>query len=163
MEAHVVEGRSPTESQPSPATLVPRRGADRRRRPTPAVSRFTFVGGRRRGGRRAGETENTFVDVHGGGLFVALMAALMLNLADAGFTMHFLARGGTEANPIVDQVIQLGVLPFVLLKTVGVGACLLVLCAAKNFRAARIGLGVVIAGYAALLGWHLFLLTCVVE
>ena len=135
------------------------RGPDRRQRPTPLLSRYTLVGGRRRVGRRDGENANVFVDLYGTRLLVALMAALMLNLADAAFTMYFLARGGTEANPIVDQVIQTGVVPFVLLKTIGVGACLVVLCLAKNFRAARIGLSVVIVGYGLLLGWHLFLWT----
>ena len=135
-----------------------RRGLDRRRRPTPMLSRWALFGGRRRGARRAGERANEFVDVHGTGMFLVVTAILMLNYLDAWFTMYFLSHGGTELNPLVDAVIGMGVMPFIFLKSLGIGFCVLVLTMTKNFAVARFGMGVILVGYTALLGWHLYLL-----
>lgn len=133
-------------------------GPDRRQRPTPALSRYTFFGGRRRsGGRRAMENDGAFVDVHGAGLFLVVLAVIALNFLDAWFTMFFLSLGGEELNPVMDAVIREGTLPFVLAKSVGIGICVAVLTIAKNFRFARIGLAVVLVGYALLFGWHMWL------
>jgi hypothetical protein len=132
-------------------------GSDRRRRPTPALSRYTFFGGRRRGGRRPGENEASFVDLHGPGLLAVVLGIVALNFLDAWFTMFFLSHGGEELNPIMDAVIREGTLAFVLLKSLGIGICVAVLTIAKNFRFARVGLGFVLVGYAALFGWHMYL------
>ncbi len=133
-------------------------GPDRRRRPTPALSRYTFFGGRRRaGGRRAHENDDAFVDVHGPGLFLVVLAVIALNFLDAWFTMFFLSIGGEELNPVMDAVIREGTLPFILAKSVGIGICVAVLTVAKNFRFARVGLAVVLVGYALLFGWHMWL------
>lgn len=121
------------------------------------LSRYALFGGRRRAARRAGETV-WFVDRHGPALFLVVTAILALNVLDAFFTIYFLTYGGTELNPIVAYVLQLGSWPFILGKSLGIGVCILVLSIAKNFRAARIGLGVVLIGYLALLCWHLTLL-----
>jgi hypothetical protein len=133
-------------------------GPDRRQRPTPALSRYTFFGGRRRsGGRRAHENDGSFVDVHGAGLFLVVLAVIALNFLDAWFTMYFLSLGGEELNPVMDAVIREGTLPFILAKSVGIGICVAVLTIAKNFRFARLGLAVVLVGYALLFGWHMWL------
>jgi hypothetical protein len=120
--------------------------------------RFTFLGGRRRGGRRDGENDGTFVDVHGPALFAIVTGIVALNLLDAWFTLLFLSHGGRELNPLVDTILGWGNWPFVVFKTIGIGLCMVFLVLTKNFRAARIGIGVVLAGYGALLGWHLYLL-----
>lgn len=86
-----------------------------------------------------------------------VLAVVALNFLDAWFTMLFLSHGGEELNPIMDAVIRQGTMPFVLAKSVGIGICVAVLTVAKNFRFARVGLGIVLVGYAALLGWHLHL------
>ena len=136
-----------------------RRGFDRRRRPTPMFSRYALFGGRRRAVRRVDDDPQQFVDQYGSGLFLVVLAIVALNFLDAWFTIFFLSHGGTELNPLVDSVIRLGLLPFILLKSVGIGFCVVVLTVAKNFRTARFGLGVVLLGYTALLGgWHLYLL-----
>ncbi len=122
------------------------------------LSRYTFFGGRRRGGRRGDENDGAFVDQHGTLLFVGVTAIVALNVLDAFFTILFLSYGGRELNPLVDMVLQFGVWPFLLLKSAGIGVCVGVLTITKNFRAARIGIGFVLGGYLLLLGWHLFLL-----
>ncbi len=135
--------------------------SDRRRRPTPMFSRYVLWGGRRRDVRRADEREGAFVDVHGPRLFALVLAILALNLLDAWFTLVFLSHGGKELNPMVQMVLDLGghPLPFLFLKTFGIGVLCAYLTLAKNFRSARIGLWIVFGGYSVLLGWHLYLLT----
>ncbi|MBK8976925.1 MAG: hypothetical protein IPM29_13480 [Planctomycetes bacterium] len=128
------------------------------------LSRFTFLGGRRRtGGRRPGENEAVFVDLYGPGLLLVVLAIVVLNFLDAWFTTLFLSMGGQELNPIVDHVLGWGSAPFALLKSLGIGLCVIMLTMTKGFRIARLGLGVILGGYALLLGWHLFLLTHVAE
>jgi len=123
-------------------------------------SRYTFWGGRRRGGRRLGETEDVFVDRYGLRLMVIVMAIILLNLADAWFTLYFLSHGGQELNPIVQGILDLSIhpWPFLIFKTIGIGFACAFLALTKNFRCARWGMCVVFGGYLLLLLWHLYLL-----
>ncbi len=141
------------------ATIAPRQG-DRRRVPTPMLSRYTFLGGRRRTVRRENERDGAFVDVHGPRILVLVIAIVALNLLDAWFTLLFLSHGGRELNPVVQSVLDLDShpWPFLLFKTLGIGCACAFLTVTKNFRPARIGLWVVFVGYSVLLGWHLYLL-----
>lgn len=136
------------------------RGPDRRQRPTPWLSRYTFLGGRRRsGGRRPGEDRNAFVDLYSSRLLVAAAAVMILNFLDAWFTMLFLSHGGQELNPVMNYVLQFGVWPFIFVKSLGIGLCVVVLTITKNFRFAQMGTAAVLGGYLLLLMWHLFLYT----
>jgi len=145
-----------------PADLAAERRvrADRRRQPTTMWSRYALFGGRRRTARRAEEREGSFVDVHGPRILLLVLAIVALNLLDAWFTLLFLAHGGTELNPFVQALFDLGGHPWLFLgfKTLGIGLCCGFLVLTKNFRPARIGLWAVLGGYALLLGWHLYLL-----
>lgn len=147
-------------ADPTPAASTERRGADRRRRPTPMWSRYAIFGGRRRHVRRDSERDGAFVDVHGPGLLLVVLGVVALNLMDAWFTLLFLSHGGREMNPVVQSVLDLGghPWPFLLLKTVGIGCAAAFLVMTKNFRPARWGLWFVSIGYLTLLGWHLYLL-----
>lgn len=135
-----------------------RRFVDRRRRPTPMFSRYTLFGGRRVGVRRTTDDGEVFVDRYGPGVLVAVLAIVLLNLADAYFTLLFLAHGGQEMNPLVDRVLAHGSEVFILFKTLGIGVCAAFLTITNNFRAARLGIWVVLSGYTLLLCWHLLLL-----
>jgi hypothetical protein len=137
-----------------------RRAADRRQQPTRMWSRYVFSGGRRRTIRRREERDGAFVDVHGPRALLLVLTILVLNLADAWFTLLFLSHGGREMNPVVQGVLDLGghPWPFVLLKTVGIGIACTFLTMTKHFRPARLGLCFVAIGYTVLLGWHLWLL-----
>ena len=149
-------------AKPAVVGVVERRAAsDRRREPTPMFSRHAFFGGRRRQPRRAAERDGAFVDVHGLRVFAVVMLIVLLNLADAWFTLLFLSYGGQQLNPVVQQVLDLSAhpWPFLVFKTIGIGCACCFLTLTKNFRSARIGLWVVFAGYTLLLGWHLYLLT----
>ena len=140
---------------PVPADTWP--AVDRRQTPTSPFSRHVWFGGRRRSNAHPMEVEGSFVDQHGPGLFLAVLVVLLLNVLDALFTVYFLSYGGRELNPIMDWVLKFGVMPFLMVKTVGIGVGVVLLALAKNFRAARFGLGFVMVGYTLLFGWHILL------
>jgi hypothetical protein len=133
------------------------RGTDRREKKTPRLSRWTFLGGRRRGPRRSEERDGAFVDLYGTGLLLALMWIALANVADCFFTLVHLQSGGAEVNPVADLLLRTGLLNFVLLKSGLVSLALLVLCLHKNLRIAKIGIWGAAAAYAVLIVYHLAL------
>ncbi len=135
-------------------------GRDRRMRPTPMLSRFSFVG-RRRGFRRQGEGMNAYVDRYGFGILAVSAGIMILCALDALFTLLYLQKGGSELNPVMDAAIRLGVVPFVSIKCALTIAGVLFLCLHKNFRFVR-GLLVGVLGlYLALLGYHVYIASLV--
>ena len=122
------------------------------------LTRFLFVG-RRRGGRREGEGERTYVDRPGTGVIVAFLSLTLFSVADAYFTLRELSMGCTEANPVMRAALELGNGPFVVIKTVVtlLGAGFLALH--KNWPLGRRCLAVAVLGYAALTVYHVFGLT----
>ena len=133
------------------------RGPDRRRRPTPRLSRYTFFGGRRRGGRRAREELGTFVDQYSPRLFGLLVWVALMNAGDSFFTLIHLQAGGIELNPVADWLLGSGRFGFVLYKSILITLPLMVLCLHKNFPLARLGLWAAAGTYTLLLGYHLSL------
>jgi hypothetical protein len=156
----VATTRVPDLGEQQAAASERRHRVDRRRRPTPMWSRYALFGGRRRSVRRVEEREGAFVDVHGPRLLVLVLTIVALNVLDAWFTLLFLSHGGRELNPVVQAVLDLGAhpWPFLLMKTIGIGAACAFLALTKNFRCARFGLWFVLLGYTVLLGWHCHLL-----
>jgi hypothetical protein len=134
------------------------RGPSRRREPTPRFSRYTFFGGRRRRGRREGETEGTFVDQYSGRLVAIMLWIAVMNAADSFFTLLHLQSGGIELNPVAEAMLQTGRIGFVLLKSLLITIPLIVLTMHKNFPLARLGIWTAAAAYTVLLGYHLALL-----
>jgi hypothetical protein len=134
------------------------RGPDRRRGPTPRFSRFAWLGGRRRAGRRGGETENSFVDQYSGRMWLFLVWIAVMNGADSFFTIYHLQNGGVEINPVADLMLTTGRVGFVVLKSVLIALPLIVLCVHKNFALARAGLWIAAATYTLLFLYHLSLL-----
>ena len=152
---------SVSSSGPIAIPLGPEDRVDRDRRfcPTPLFCRETLFGGRRRSGRRLGETSSVFVDLHGPMLFTVALAIVALNVLDAWFTILLLSYGGQEMNPVVAMVLTWGIGPFIACKSIGIGVCLAFLTLTKNFPISRIGMGTVLLGYLALLFWHLYLVS----
>lgn len=144
-----------------PARRPDRRGPDRRTRPTPMISRFTLFGGRRAGDRRderaVGAAAATYVDRYEPWLAAALVAIGALCALDAVFTLIYLQKGGTEANPLMDHLIGWGPQPFVIVKCGITNLGLMVLCLHKNFRHVKKVIGGLLFLYSALLVYHLYL------
>ena len=150
---------APTSEPTAPDAPRTFRGPDRRTRPTPRLSRYSFFGGRRQGARRTDEEEGSFVDVYGARLFLTVAWVSLMNVGDSFFTLYHLQAGGIELNPVAQQLLNLGRVEFVLWKTVMISLALIVLILHKNFGLARWGLAASTATYTALFGWHLYLLT----
>lgn len=144
---------------PDPAS-ADGRGPDRRKRPTPILSRWSLRGGRRgAGGRRPGENDRAFVDVYPPRDAALLIAFLFLNLLDAHFTLVYLQRGGEEANPIAVGLLNLGMGSFIFLKGLGISAGAVFFCLLRNWRNARLGVLLVLFFYQILFAYHLLLYT----
>ena len=134
-----------------------RRGGDRRQGPTPIFSRHTFLGGRRQGDRRLAGSPNQYVDRYEAWLVGALVAISALCALDAVFTLLYIQKGGSEANPVMAAVIEWGPRPFLILKCVVTNLGLMILCLHKNFRYVKAVIGSLLGVYGLLLVYHLWL------
>jgi Domain of unknown function (DUF5658) len=146
----------PGAAPPSEPPVRPR-GPDRRRRPTPILSRYTFSGGQRVAGRREGETDNIYVDVYSPRLVILLLFFFALTVVDSVSTLVYLGKGGRELNPIAQWMIDQGPSFFVIAKGVLSGLCLLFVMLHKTFRPARVAMAVGFSFYFALGAYHLVL------
>ena len=122
---------------------------DRRRCPTPIISRFTFRGGKRRHIRRGDEKrKHLFVDLYSKRLLIAVVAVLLLSCIDAYLTLTLIERGVViEANPFMAYLMNYGVMPFTITKFIVTASALIILCLFKNVRITRIGLPIAINIY----------------
>jgi len=139
-------------------SALDRRGLDRRHEATPRLSRYSFVGGRRRGARRAGEEVHSFVDQYGQRMWALLAWVALMNAGDSFFTLLHLQDGAIELNPVAGWMLTTGRIGFVLLKSILITLPLVVLCLHKNFPLARMGLWLAAVVYTALVGYHIWLL-----
>ena len=136
-----------------------RRGpSDRRQRPPRLLPRYSFVG-RRRGGRREGETRNVYVDRYSSEEWALASGVLILSFADLVFTLVHLAAGGKEANPVMDWFLQVGgEHAFTAAKTaftlLGVGVLLLHI----RFERVKLLMRLAFALYLALFVFHLYVI-----
>jgi hypothetical protein len=130
---------------------------ERRLRRTPMFSRYTFFGGRRRGGRREEEARGIYVDRYSWGIVTLFLLILALNVLDAYFTLVYVQMGGKEANPIAQAFLDMGEIPFILVKSAVIGICLLVLVIHKTFYSVPRVLMVICIFYSLLLFYHLAL------
>lgn len=150
----MTEGPNPSEQTERPN---PVRGPDRRKRPTPMFSRFTFFGGRRHRVRRDGEREGAFVDLYEPRLALLVCAFFLLTVIDSVSTVIYLRKGGTELNPIAQAMLDQGEVEFVFIKGGLTMLCAIFVMLHKNFRYANLALGVGFSFYFALALWHLYL------
>ncbi len=125
---------SPEEKQSAVDAAAERRALrDRRRKPTPAISRYTFRG-RRRGMRRATDPRwNYYVDRPGLAAWLSVGLLVLLSALDAIFTVHLLRLGGYEMNPFMRFILRFGHGPFLAVKygLTALGAFILLIH--KNF------------------------------
>ncbi len=137
---------------------IRRQGHDRRRRPTPALSRYTFLGGRRRGPRRTTDPQAVYVDQLGWGLVSILLLIFVFHVLDAMFTLAHIARGGTELNPFMDFFLSRSPATFVAAKLGIAGLGLLFLAFHGRFPMVRKGIAVIFLLYAGVVCYHFVLI-----
>ena len=151
--------RSPEQSPPPPGDGRPpverRSGTDRRGRPTPWMSRY-WLRGRRRGGRRAEDRRQVYVDRYQWSDVLLVLGVVVLCAADYLLTLEVIQRGAIEANPLMDFLLRQGSGLFGAVK-LGVTLLgmlfLLMHIRLQHVRAATL---IVLALYTVLMLWHLW-------
>jgi hypothetical protein len=131
---------------------------DRRKQPTPGLSRYTFFGRRKTIRRKPDQQRGGYVDRYSSSLFFFLVAIIGLNVLDAFFTMMILDLKGWEANPVVRSVIGLYGTKFWIWKFFIVSVSLTLLCLHSRFRLVREIIIAVGCLYVIVVAYQIFLL-----
>ena len=108
---------------------------DRRSTPTPAISRYTFFGGRRKALRRNYDVSKYFfVDQHGTWLFAAFMMLLLLSILDAYLTVVLIDKGrAIEINPVMAFYLEHGIVTFTITKFLMTAMFITIFCLFQNY------------------------------
>jgi len=86
----------------------------------------------------------------------ALQAVLILNIGDAVLTSWWVATGwATEANPLMNRVLELGIGPFLFTKAIIGMTAVMILKAHRKHLFSRIGLVAILLAYVMVMGHHL--------
>ena len=107
---------------------------DRRRQPTPGLSRYTFFGRRQKFRRKEDQEKGGYVDRYSSRLFFFLVLIMGLNIFDSILTMMILDLKGEEINPVVRAVIEIHGDKFWVWKFGIVSVCLILLCLHNKFK-----------------------------
>lgn len=144
-----------TQVQVMPEGYQPRQRYDRRS--WNSVWESLRFHGRRRGARRFGEGEDTYVDQPTRRVIILSCVIMGCSILDALLTLLYIERGGSEANPAMALAIDYGLGMFVGIKMVMTifGVCTLALH--QNFRLGLRGLYGMAILYAILLIYHGFI------
>ena len=133
-----------------------RLGPDRRRRPTPILSRY-WLRGRRGLHRRMVDHESFYVDRYRPREWAIVLGILGLSIADLVLTLLYLKVGGREANPLMEMALENGDGTFVAVKLFTTIIGLFVLLLHIRFRRVRPLLSAVLVLYVAVVLYHLAL------
>ena len=134
-----------------------RRGrADRRRSPTPAISRY-WLRGRRRGARRDHERDGIYVDRYQPGEWVLVLGILVLSIADLTLTLLYVQAGGEEANPLMAWALSHGRHVFAAVKMGITAIGVIVLLLHIKFTRVRRCVQLVFLAYCVLMLYHTWL------
>jgi hypothetical protein len=125
---------------------------DRRKQPTPILSRYT-VWGRRKD--LIGLPKERYVDRYSPRLLLFLILMIGLNYLDACFTMMILENGGQELNPIVGAAIDLLGEKFWIWKFVVVSFSSVILCLHSQDIRIKIVIALLCSLYVGLVSYQL--------
>lgn len=118
---------------------------------------------RRMHGRRSGDRRHAVLDRFDSGIFFLAIALMVLSVLDSIFTLIIISRGGSEANPFMDSLLQHSVWAFVGFKMLLTGVPAIVLAATGNLKLfgryrAKSVLAALVGVYLGLMGYHALLL-----
>lgn len=116
-----------------PMTLDKRIQTDRRKKPTPPISRFTLRG-RRFEIRRAEDDRDYYTDRYPYNYLFLILGVVLLSTLDAILTLHLLRGGGVELNPLMSILIEKNASLFMAVKLFMTSICLIFLLVHKNFH-----------------------------
>jgi hypothetical protein len=156
MQTHTLEGSS---------TISPdgRRDKDRRVNGTSPLSLASLRGSRKTIRRKEDRLTQYYVDLYGLDEGLIFVLILVLSVADAFLTLELVRGGMTELNYVMYYYMELGPLPFVLIKYSLTAVGLILLLMHKNyfFMAGRVRVKAIIVVlafmYSALITYELFL------
>jgi hypothetical protein len=131
---------------------------DRRKQPTPGLSRYTLFGRRKTIRRKADQQKGGYVDRYSSTLLFFLILIVGLNVLDAFFTLMILDLKGWEANPVVRSVINLYGTKFWIWKFSIVSISLALLCLHSRFRLVKEIIITIGSVYVAVVMYQIFLL-----
>jgi hypothetical protein len=118
---------------------------DRRKIPTPMVSRYSFLGGKRLKARRKEDRQGGYyVDRYGVTAFILFSLVILLNALDGFLAFHMLQSLGHADNLLLRLIRGMGGETFVLVAFFIGSLCALFLFLHKNFLLARLAIGAVI-------------------
>ncbi len=139
-----------------------RKDPDRRRKPTPMLSRYTVYRGRRRSFRRGEDRlRGGYVDQYGPRLFALLFLIVGLNILDAVFTRMILDFGGIELNPVVAWAIATFGDHFIIWKLAVIGFSLCLLCLHSKFRITKPVIATTVILYSSVVVYQIVLIAVV--
>jgi hypothetical protein len=127
--------------------------AQRRAKPTAFLSRHWLIG-RRRGGRRAGEDIDIYVDQYTTFEWLIVLGVFVLSIADLILTLIHLSHGGAEANPIMALAFKGGYVAFGTIKMGVTALCLILLLIHIRFRRMSFFLAFAFLLYAGVFLYH---------
>jgi len=109
-----------------------RKVAERRRKPTKPLSRFSFRGSRKNA-RRTNEAENYYVDRYESHYFVMIVFILILCVMDAYLTLKILHFGGQELNLLMLMFFNSQPILSMIFKYLITAVCITIILIHKNF------------------------------
>jgi len=131
---------------------------DRRKKPTPILSRYTLTGRRSAFRRKEDQLKAGYVDRYSERLLICIVLIVGLNILDTIFTIVILASGGLELNPIVRWAIDsYGDIAWVI-KFAVVSCGALVLCLHCHFRMAQVSIMVIAILFSGVVMYQLMVL-----
>jgi hypothetical protein len=131
---------------------------DRRKRPTPVLSRYTFFGRRKTIRRKSDQQKGGYADQYSSTLLFFLISIIGLNVLDAFFTLMILDLKGWEANPVVRSVINVYGTKFWIWKFFIVSVSLALLCLHSRFRLVEKIIVAIGCLYTMVVAYQVFLL-----
>ncbi len=131
---------------------------DRRKKPTPILSRYTLCGRRHSFRRMEDQQKGGYVDRYGQMVFCCLLLIAGLNILDAFFTIIILESGGTELNPLVQWAIDSFGHHAWSLKFAIVSCSAILLCLHCHFRMGKVFIMFTAALFSGIVMYQLMLL-----
>lgn len=148
-----------TTSKPVPKPVLNKRlSGDRRRHPTPLLSRFTLRGRRLRFRRDTDTLAGRYIDRSTGRHLLLILLLVIFITLDAASTLFIIEHGGSEVNPLMDNTLQRGVGWFLLVKLGPLPVAFTLLSVHRYFRWVRLALGLLVLVYGVLMLYHVSLL-----
>ncbi len=134
---------------------------ERRREPTPVVSKHTFKGERRSHRRQGDKGRGYYVDRPQKEMVLLIGAIGVLCALDAVLTLYHLGRGAVEINPVVNYYLTLGSGYFFLFKALITIPALIILLLHQNFYYIKKVVTCIGGLYSLVVVYHLLLFVLV--